>query len=165
MSNIIDVESIQVRNNAKELKYAHGFEDSGVDVYIAAISKKIDGKWCEFLNYTLMPGETVLVKTGWKLKVPSGYEFQVRPTSGNSLKTKMRIANSPGTIDSGYEDEIGVIVENIGNNTIELKEGNKVAQLVLATVIHAKFKKVEEFSNSSIRGLDGYGSTGTILDK
>lgn len=163
-NSLINVEAIQVNKNAKQLKYAHGLEDSGMDVYISRVSTKINGEWCEFFNYTLKPGETVIVKSGWKVKVPIGFELQVRPTSGNSLKTKMRIANAPGTIDAGYEDEIGVIVENIGSTPIELREGNKVAQLVLSAVYHAKVIEVEQFSSSSVRGLDGYGSTGTILD-
>lgn len=164
MDNYIDVEAIKVRTNAKELRYAHGIEDSGMDVFVSMISCKLDGNWCDFFSYTLKPNETVIVKTGWKLKVPCGYEVQVRPTSGNSLKTKLRIANSPGTIDAGYEDEIGVIVENIGDKPINLFEGSKIAQLVVAPIVHAKINLVDTFSSNSNRGLDGYGSTGTLLN-
>lgn len=165
MENFINVEAIKVRENVKALEYAHGIEDSGMDVYVSLISCKEDGKWCEFLNYTLKPNETVIVKTGWRLKVPCGYEIQVRPTSGNSLKTKLRVANSPGTVDAGYEDEIGVIVENIGDGTITLSEGAKVAQLVFVPIVHANISLVDAFSSNSNRGLDAYGSTGTILSK
>lgn len=85
--------------NAKEPQYAH-ISDSGMDVYA------LD-------DITVKPGETVLVPTGIKVALPPGYELQVRPKSGRALKTKLRVANTPGTIDQGYRDEIKVIIENV----------------------------------------------------
>ena len=85
--------------NAKIPQYAH-IDDSGMDIYA------LD-------DYTIMPGETKLIPTGFKVALPPGYELQVRPKSGRALKTKLRIANTPGTIDAGYRDEVGVIVENV----------------------------------------------------
>lgn len=159
----IKVKIKKLRENAIPPKYAHGFEDSGMDVFIAAVSKKINGNFVDSNSGTLNPGEVCLCKTGWAFGIPVGFELQVRPTSGNSLKTKIRIPNAPGTIDAGYRNEVGVIVENIGNEPIELKEGDKVAQLVLTPVYHAKFEAVDELDDSD-RGLKGYGSTGTISD-
>ena len=85
--------------DAKIPQYANT-SDSGMDVYA------LD-------DYTIAPGETKLIPTGIKLALPPGYEIQVRPKSGRALKTKLRIANTPGTVDAGYRDEIKVIVENI----------------------------------------------------
>lgn len=85
--------------DAKIPQYAH-IDDSGLDIYA------LD-------DYTIAPGETKLIPTGFKVALPPGYELQVRPKSGRALKTKLRIANTPGTIDAGYRDEVGVIVENV----------------------------------------------------
>ena len=85
--------------DAKIPQYAH-ITDSGLDVFALE-------------DITIHPGETLLVPTGIKIALPPGYEIQVRPKSGRALKTKLRIANTPGTIDAGYRDEIKVIVENI----------------------------------------------------
>ncbi len=85
--------------DAKIPQYAH-IDDSGLDIYA------LD-------DYTIAPGETKLIPTGFKVALPPGYELQVRPKSGRSLKTKLRIANTPGTIDAGYRDEVGIIVENV----------------------------------------------------
>ena len=85
--------------NARMPIYAHE-TDAGLDIYST-----------EDIN--IRPGETILIKTGLKVAIPVGYELQVRPKSGISLKTKLRVANTPGTIDSGYRDEIGIIIENI----------------------------------------------------
>ena len=153
----------RLRDNAKDLAYAHGKEDSGMDLYVAAIAKKENGEWVEHDKYTLQPNETVLVKTGWAVSIPIGTELQIRPTSGNSLKTKLRIPNSPGTMDAGYRNEIGVIVENIGNSLISLAEGMKIAQAVMVPVLHPTVIEVDNLDETD-RGLDGFGSTGTILD-
>lgn len=85
--------------DAKIPQYAH-IDDSGLDLYA------LD-------DYTIAPGETKLIPTGIKVALPPGYELQVRPKSGRALKTKLRVANTPGTIDAGYRDEIGVIIENV----------------------------------------------------
>lgn len=117
------------------------------------------------------PGHTTLVKTGLKFEIPEGYEIQVRPRSGLSLKTKMRVANSPGTIDSDYRDEVGIIVENIAPSQygaspaqyeatiIKVKAGDRIAQGILAEVIRARFQQTfEDLSETARKG--GFGSTG-----
>jgi len=96
---IIEIPIELCHPDAKIPQYAH-IDDSGLDIYA------LD-------DYTIAPGETKLIPTGIKVALPPGYELQVRPKSGRALKTKLRIANTPGTIDAGYRDEIGVIVENI----------------------------------------------------
>lgn len=143
--------------------YAHGVEDSGMDLYAAAVAVKVEGKWVESDEYTLSPNETVLVKTGIAAAAPIGTELQVRPTSGNSLKTMLRVANAPGTIDAGYRNEIGVIITNTGTTNVTINKNDKIAQMVLVPILHADIEVVDELPSSD-RGLDGYGSTGTIKD-
>lgn len=145
--------------DAKIPTYANA-TDAGMDVYALE-------------DVTIHPGETKLIKTGLKVAIPVGYEIQVRPKSGRALKTKMRIANSPGTIDSGYRDEIGIIIDNIEppikditydfiehpeNSTLapyikitsilhgsdmHIGKGEKFAQLVLSEKPKALFFEVE----------------------
>lgn len=152
--------------DAKMPTYAH-LTDSGMDVYLTE-------------DVTIKPGETKLIPTGIKVAIPLGYELQVRPKSGRSLKSKLRIANTPGTIDAGYRDEIGIIVDNIdpvikeaemdetgrlynilwGSN-ITLSKGEKIAQLVLCEVPKAIFYEVESVGTIENDGRKGgFGSTG-----
>lgn len=114
-------------------------------------------------NYTIYPGHTVLVKTGLAFDIPEGLELQVRPRSGISLKTKLRVGNSPGTVDSSYKGEVCVIItntamENTGTTHI-IKAGDKVAQGVICPVIRADFEEIKELTESQ-RGERGFGSTG-----
>jgi dUTP pyrophosphatase len=105
--------------------------------------------------------KTVLVKTGLSMEIPEGYELQVRPRSGMSLKTKMRIANSPGTVDSDYRGEICIIMENmsmLGALPYDIKKGDRIAQGVICPVFQATF--IEDELNESERGEKGFGSSG-----
>lgn len=151
----------KLRDNMKMPTYAHGYEDSGMDLYISAIATKEYKYNSEFKNYILAPGETVVCKTGFAIALPEGYEAQIRPTSGNSLKTLVRLPNSPGTIDAGFRGEVGVIVQNIGKECIDLKEGAKIAQMVICAVYHPYIAEVDELPES-LRMEGGYGSTGTL---
>lgn len=154
------------RTGAKAPAYAH-LTDSGMDVYAVE-------------DITIAPGETVIVPTGIKMAIPAGYEIQVRPKSGRCVKTKLRIANTPGTIDAGYRDEIGVIIDNIEpfikeaemdstgrlynvlfGSSHTIAAGEKFAQLVLCEVPKAILYEVEnvgEIANDGRKG--GFGSTG-----
>ena len=111
---------------------------------------------------TIYPGTTEIVKTGLYVEIPPNYEIQVRPRSGLSAKTKMRISNSPGTIDSNYRGEIGIIIDNHGENEIIVSSGDKIAQLVLNQVPTINWIKVSSLDEltSTIRGAEGFGSTG-----
>ena len=181
---INDTEGIAKRNvpvaielchpDAKIPQYAH-ISDSGMDVYA------LD-------DITVHPGETVLVPTGIKVALPVGFELQVRPKSGRALKTKLRVANTPGTIDQAYRDEIKIIIENIEppirditTNTI-LKEngsvdhmeitsieygrdftigkGEKFCQLVLCEVPKVAFYRVDNVQEIGDNRNGGFGSTG-----
>lgn len=127
-------------------KYAHEL-DAGADV-------------CAIEDITLKPNETgVIVKTGIAMEIPAGWEIQVRPRSGMTHKTKLRVGNAPGTIDSCYRGEIGIILDNIGNLSIKIEKGQKIAQLVLAETPMMNFEVVDELSNTE-RNENGFGSTG-----
>lgn len=108
------------------------------------------------------PGETKVIKTGLYVAIPRGYELQVRPRSGMSAKTNIRIANTPGTIDSNYRGEIGVIVDNTGNDEYNITVGDRIAQLVLNKVPTLRWQPVEniEALGTTNRGAGGFGSTG-----
>lgn len=108
------------------------------------------------------PGETKIVKTGLYVAIPKDYELQVRPRSGMSAKTNIRVANAPGTIDSNYRGEIGVIVDNIGNDEYYINVGDRIAQLVLSKVPTIRWFPVEniEALGETNRGAGGFGSTG-----
>ena len=116
------------------------------------------------LPIRLEPKETLLIPTGIYVSLPDGYEFQVRPRSGMSLKTKLRIANSPGTVDEPYLGEICIIAENTHSSVeMNITKGERIAQLVLQEV--PKCEWVQVFSRdelgSSDRGAGGFGSTGS----
>lgn len=155
--------------DAKIPTYAN-IGDAGLDIYA------VD-------DFVINPGETKLIPTGLKVAIPYGYELQVRPKSGRALKTKMRVANTPGTIDSGYRDEIGVIIDNIeppikdivyefdenGRPIITsilhgspyiIGKGEKFAQLVLNEIPKVSFFEVEKISEIEGDRGGGFGSSG-----
>lgn len=112
-------------------------------------------------DVVIFPQETVIVKTGLKVAIPEGYEIQVRPRSGLSFKTPLRVANAPGTIDSGYRDEVGVIITNTHNTEVfEIKKGDRIAQFVLSEVPVIGWKLVDGVSSIGINRLGGFGSSG-----
>ena len=88
----------------------------------------------------LAPGERALVPTGLRLAVPEGYEVQLRPRSGLALKHGITLPNSPGTIDSDYRGPLGVIVMNAGSAPFEVTHGMRIAQMVIAPVVQARFE-------------------------
>lgn len=106
----------------------------------------------------LHTGQTKLVKTGLSIIVEQGYEIQVRPRSGLSLKTGLRVVNAPGTVDSDYRGEICVIIQSI-SGAYEIKKGDRIAQGVICPIIKAEFEEVSDL-DSTDRGLGGFGSTG-----
>jgi dUTP pyrophosphatase len=111
-------------------------------------------------TYHISPGETVTVHTGLKVEVPEGYELQVRPRSGVSRDTSLRIANAPGTIDSDYRGEIMILITNISKEDDELVvTGSRIAQGVLAPITRAEFEETKELSETE-RGAAAFGSTG-----
>lgn len=107
----------------------------------------------------LAPGARALIPTGLVLELPSGYEAQVRPRSGLALKYGLTVLNSPGTIDSDYRGEVGVILANLGQAPFEIRRGERIAQLVVSPVTKAALVEVKQVSDTE-RGKGGFGSTG-----
>lgn len=102
----------------------------------------------------------MVIPMGFKVKIPPGYELQIRPRGGMSLKTPIHIANSPGTIDSDYRGEVGVIVHNISPSVWQLKKDQPIAQAVLKRVETARLEIVDHIRIDTERGDGAYGSTG-----
>ncbi|MBO4326570.1 MAG: dUTP diphosphatase [Clostridia bacterium] len=135
------------RESAVLPKYAHK-DDAGMDIYAAE-------------TVVIAPEKTALVPTGLKMAVPDGFELQVRPRSGLSLKTSLRIPNSPGTIDAGFRDEICVIVWNSSpDQEITVNKGDRIAQFVLARVPMASFTQVDSIAGIGTDRGGGFGSSG-----
>lgn len=108
---------------------------------------------------TLAPGARALVPTGLKIAVEQGYEAQVRPRSGLALKHGLTCLNSPGTIDSDYRGEVGVILINHGQEPFVIRRGERIAQMVVARHEQAEVAEVETLDETT-RGAGGFGSTG-----
>ncbi len=108
----------------------------------------------------LGPLERTLAPTGLRVAIPEGYEGQVRPRSGLALRHGLAMVNSPGTIDSDYRGEIGLILINLGSEPVTLQAGERVAQLVVVPVARARPIAVEGLEET-VRGASGFGSTGT----
>jgi len=109
---------------------------------------------------TLAPGEWRLVPTGLALEIPPGHEVQVRPRSGLALRQGLTLLNSPGTIDSDYRGEVGVILINLGAGPAVIGHGERVAQMVLAPVARIAWEEASALGESA-RGTGGFGSTGS----
>jgi len=115
---------------------------------------------CTTVDVRLAPGERALVPTGIALALPEGYVALVHPRSGLAARCGLSIVNTPGTVDAGYRGEIKVLLINLDPaRPVELAKGDRIAQLVLQRVEHARFREVEVLPDS-VRGEGGYGSTG-----
>ena len=164
---IVNIPIELCNKDAKLPTYAH-LTDAGMDIYALE-------------DITIAPGETKLIPTGIKVAIPKGYELQVRAKSGRCLKTKLRVANQPGTLDSGYRGEVGVIIDNIEpyiksadmddqgrlynvvfGSSYTIGKGEKFAQLVLNQVPKAAWVEVDNVDTieGDGRGAGGYGSSG-----
>lgn len=125
--------------------YAHP-SDAGMDV------RSVD-------DLVIAPGRRALVHTGLVMALPPMYEAQVRPRSGLALKNGITVLNTPGTIDSGYRGEVGVILANFGEEDFVVKKGDKIAQIVIAPVTQPVIEETETVDETD-RGAGGFGSTG-----
>ena len=132
--------------NAKEPTYANP-DDAGCDVY--AIKDEV-----------IASGETKIISTGIKVAIPSGWMISVRPRSGMSAKTGIRVANAPGTIDSGYRNEVGIILHNTGKEDYEIHTGDRIAQFVIEPAPMIKFEKVDSVEEIGQNRGGGFGHTG-----
>ena len=110
-------------------------------------------------SITLKPLERAIIKTGLFIALPEGYEAQIRPRSGLAAKFGISVLNAPGTIDADYRGEIGVILVNLSNENFTIKDGDRVAQMIIATYVHTKWEEVNVLDDTE-RGSGGFGSTG-----
>ena len=108
---------------------------------------------------TLKPLGRTLIPTGLFIELPIGFEAQVRPRSGLSIKYGITVLNTPGTIDADYRGEIKVILVNLSDTAFEIKDGERVAQMVIAGHVQAKWDEVDQL-NETARGAGGFGHTG-----
>ncbi|WP_286077797.1 hypothetical protein [Thomasclavelia cocleata] len=172
-----------------------------ITVYLEKINEKINPPFyakygdagmdiCSNEDISIAPGETKIIKTGLKMAVEPGIEIQVRPRSGLSAKTLIRVCNSPGTIDSGYRDEIGIIIQNtsrdyiwISDTSIEkikdipknhylldvkgnpdgyydIKKGDRIAQIVFCEVLKANLEKTKDISKIGVNRNSSFGESG-----
>ena len=125
--------------------YAHP-SDAGMDV------RSVE-------EIVLPPGKRALVHTGLVMELPPMYEAQVRPRSGLALKSGVTVLNTPGTIDSGYRGEVGVILANFGEEAFTVHKGDKIAQIVIAPVTQPEIVETQSVDDTD-RGAGGFGSTG-----
>ncbi len=105
--------------------------------------------------------DRVLVPTGLIMAIPRGWEGQVRPRSGRAWKQGLTVINTPGTVDSDYRGEIGVLLVNLGAEPVTIERGERIAQMVFAAVPRVRWKESKGLAGTTIRGDGGFGSTGS----
>lgn len=137
-----------IDNDAKFPEYAYP-SDSGFDLFSTE-------------EVILQPFGRALVPTGIKLSIPDEFEIQVRPKSGLAINQGLTVLNTPGTVDSGYNGEIKVIIFNTNNISVSIPKGTKIAQAVLSPVVNGKYVNLVQVDkvNDGDRGDNGFGSTG-----
>ena len=111
-------------------------------------------------DYTIKPGQRIMARTGIAIEIPSGYEVQIRSRSGLAWKQGLVVLNVPGTVDSQFRNEIKLLLINLGDKKITIREGDRMAQICVNPVYKINFIGVDKLSDSD-RGLGGWGSTGT----
>ena len=121
---------------------------AGMDIY-AAVKKDI----------VLEKGEIALIPTGFAMAIPEGFEAQIRPRSGLAVKHGIGLINSPGTIDSDYRGEVMIPAINLGTKKYTLKRGDRIAQMLIKRVYHARIEVVEQL-DKTVRNTGGFGHTG-----
>lgn len=134
-------------------------DGSAVPLYAKPGDSGCDGKARLAETLTICSGCTALIPIGIKVAIPDGYEIQVRPRSGLALKESVTVLNTPGTIDGGYRNEVGVILINHGKGPFYVKPGDRICQLVLNKVEQIQWEIVEELPPSE-RGEGGFGHSG-----
>ena len=134
-------------------------DEEFLPVYGSKLAAGADVKACIEADIVIEPGASKLIPTGLKFAIPEGYEIQVRPRSGLALKNQITVLNTPGTIDADYRGEIGVLLINFGNEPFTVRDGDRIAQLVIARVFHAVWEEVDDLPLSG-RQEGGFGHTG-----
>ena len=135
------------------------FQDVELPEYKTEFSAGMDLKAYTKENIVLKAGEIKLIKTGLAIALPNGFEAQIRSRSGLSLKNGIIVLNAPGTIDSDYRGEIGIILMNVGQSDFVIENNMRIAQMVITRYENAKLDLVEELDETT-RADGGFGSTG-----
>ena len=136
-------------DNNKFMPFKAHASDAGFDIMAACDDSCV-----------IEPFGTTVIPAGFRMELPFGYEAQIRSRSGNALKRKFQVANSPGTIDSAYRGEVGVIIFNASDKELVIKRGEKIAQMVIQKVPEVNLVKVNAISLETERSENGFGSTG-----
>ncbi|HET7355957.1 MAG TPA: dUTP diphosphatase [Nocardioidaceae bacterium] len=146
---MVEILILRVDEDAPVPSYAHP-GDAGAD-----LTSTVDVR--------LAPGERAMVPTGIRLALPDGYVALVHPRSGLAARCGVSIVNAPGTVDAGYRGEVKVLLVNLDpSEPVEIRRGDRIAQLVVQRVERARFVEVQRLPGSA-RGDDGYGSTGGFV--
>lgn len=143
--------------NKPKINFVKSHKDAVLPSYETAEAAGADVRSVE--TVTLMNGERKLIKTGLKCVIEPGWEIQVRPRSGLAFKQGLTVLNAPGTIDSDYSGELGVLLLNTGDHAVSIQAGDRIAQIVVAPVTQGEFGWADE-TRETARGEGGFGSTG-----
>jgi dUTP pyrophosphatase len=146
-----------MENVVVKFKKIHPLAD--IPQYMSDEASGMDIRACIDAPYTLLPGEFSAIGTGLIMEIPRGNEIQVRPRSGLAFKNGITVLNAPGTIDSDYRGEIKVILINHSKSPFVIRSGDRIAQLVVASVVRVVVEEVVEVEGTE-RGAGGLGSTG-----
>ena len=141
------------------VKRLDGNEDMALPSYETDGASGLDLRAAVDGELTLHPGEIRLVPTGLAISLPLGYEAQIRPRSGLALKHGVGMVNTPGTIDSDYRGEIGLVLINWGKSPFVIKRGDRIAQMVVTRVSRAQVLEVDRLETTE-RGVGGFGHSG-----
>lgn len=145
------VQTIEIATMTEEVSHIPAYASSGAaGADVRAYIKE---------DIILEPGHSVLVPTGLRFAIPMGFEIQVRPRSGLALKHQITVLNTPGTIDADYRGELNVILINHGKERFVIQPGMRIAQIVVAATVQAKFILSDTLTSTS-RGAGGFGHTG-----
>ncbi|MGR3179535.1 MAG: dUTP diphosphatase [Candidatus Anammoxibacter sp.] len=142
-----------------EIKRKEGCEDIPLPEYMSQYASGMDLYAAVEGSIVLETNEIKLIPAGISIALPNGFEAQIRPRSGLALKHGITIVNSPGTIDSDYRGEIGIILCNLGKNRFEIERGMRIAQMVIQPVVQADLVEVSKLDCTK-RGEGGFGHTG-----
>jgi dUTP pyrophosphatase len=140
----------------QRLPHGQGLE---LPAYQTPLAAGLDLRAAVADELVLAPGARAAVPTGLCLAIPAGFEGQVRPRSGLALRLGLAVLNAPGTVDADYRGEVQVILVNLGQESVRLKRGERIAQLVIAPVVQASLREVPALPATE-RGEGGFGHTG-----
>jgi dUTP pyrophosphatase len=146
-----------IRVNIKPLEHHKGLP---LPAYASEGASGMDVRACVEGPVTLNPGEIHLIPTGLTVSIPPGYEAQIRPRSGLALNHGIGMVNAPGTIDSDYRGEVGIILINWGKDPFVVRRGDRIAQMVISKVYRADISETAGDLDATGRGTGGFGHSG-----